>query len=132
MSKGDGSDAEFIAPHPGAYLQDVLLPRLGVSEDELAEYLELPKYEITALLHDQTPLSVDMAERLGEAFENGRNFWLELQRSYDDWRIERYIEAQRDMIDQSKNAKHCKDAKNGDKQCALEEEPPTLMRRRVA
>lgn len=102
VSKGDGDDAEFIAPHPGAYLQDVLLPALGVSAEDLASHLDTPVWNVRALLSNREPLTPEMADRLGEVFENGRNFWLELQRSYDDWRIERYIKAQQDMISQSR------------------------------
>ena len=98
VSAGEGDQVEFMAPHPGSYIRDTLLPRLKVSEAELADFIEMPVWQLTPMLEGHEPVSVEMAEALGSAFENGSEFWMELQRNYDDWRIARLLDDQQAML----------------------------------
>lgn len=76
-------------PHPGEYLREDILPALGMTITELARRLGVTRTTLSELVHEKRDVSLDMAQRLGQAFGNGARFWLALQMQRDIWVAER-------------------------------------------
>ncbi|MCB0035277.1 MAG: HigA family addiction module antidote protein [Anaerolineales bacterium] len=51
---------------PGTILQKEFLEPLGLSVEQFAEEMKLPLSQLTELIHEQRPLTPDLAERLAE------------------------------------------------------------------
>lgn len=50
--------------HPGAILREDVLPSLNITQTELAEKLGVSRRTISQIVHEQRPLTPDMAIRL--------------------------------------------------------------------
>ena len=79
----------FKPPHPGEYLRHDILPALGMSITELADRLGVTRPTLSAFVNGKSDLSLEMAQRLGQAFRNGTRFWMTLQMQRDIWIAER-------------------------------------------
>lgn len=75
----------FEPPHPGEYLKEDILPALGMTIAELADHLGVTRATLSALLNGKRAVSLEMAQRLGQAFKNGTRFWVALQMQRDIW-----------------------------------------------
>jgi addiction module HigA family antidote len=84
-----GKDLQFAPPHPGEYLREDVLPAIGMTVTDLATHLGVTRVTMSTLIHERRDLSMEMAQRLGQAFGNGPRFWLALQMQHDLWRAER-------------------------------------------
>lgn len=76
-------------PHPGEVLREQILPRITLSKGELARHLGISRNTLDDLLGARSPVTLDMATRLGKAFGNGPRYWLALQMQHDVWSSER-------------------------------------------
>lgn len=72
--------AELI--HPGDRLAD-LLEQLGITPYRLAKATGVPPTRIHDILRGRRSVTVDTALRLGRAFGQTPEFWLNLQRRYE-------------------------------------------------
>jgi antitoxin HigA-1 len=79
----------FQPPHPGEVLREDILPALNMTVKDLAAHLGVTRQTLSSLLSEKRSISLEMAQRLGQAFGNGARFWLALQMQYDLWRVER-------------------------------------------
>ncbi len=79
----------FEPPHPGDYLREDILPELGMSITQLASHLGVSRASLSELVNGHRSVSLDMAQRLGQAFGNGTRFWMALQMQRDIWLAER-------------------------------------------
>ncbi len=79
----------FRPPHPGEYLREDILPALDMTVSELAAHLGVTRQTLSRLINERSDVSVDMAQRLGQAFGNGARYWLALQMQYDLWEAQR-------------------------------------------
>ena len=82
-------DLEFPPPHPGEYLREDVLPAIGMTVTDLATHLGVTRVTMSTLIHERRDLSLEMAQRLGQALGNGPRFWLALQMQHDLWRATR-------------------------------------------
>jgi addiction module HigA family antidote len=82
-------DLEFAPPHPGAYLREDVLPAIGMTVTDLATHLGVTRVTMSTLIHERRDLSMEMAQRLGQALGNGPRFWLALQMQHDLWNATR-------------------------------------------
>jgi antitoxin HigA-1 len=82
--------------HPGELLREDVLPALGRSRAEIARLLGVSRQTLYAILTEKTPVSPEMALRIGKLCGNGPELWLSLQARYD---IERLSRAKRQEID---------------------------------
>lgn len=72
-------------PHVGEILRELFLSELGVSVTEAAEKLGVSRPALSRLIHEKTGISAEMAIRLGKAFNNSPEFWMNMQKQYDLW-----------------------------------------------
>jgi addiction module HigA family antidote len=79
----------FEPPHPGEYLREDILPALKMNVKQLAAHLGVSRASLSELIHCNRSVSLDMAQRLGQAFGNGTRFWMALQMQRDIWLAER-------------------------------------------
>jgi addiction module HigA family antidote len=80
---------KFKPPHPGEYLRLDILPALNMTITDLAKHLKVSRASLSELVNERRSVSIEMAQRLGQAFGNGTRFWMTLQMQYDIWEAER-------------------------------------------
>jgi antitoxin HigA-1 len=79
----------FEPPHPGEYIRKDILPALNMTITDLAKHLGVTRASLSELVNCNRDLSLEMAQRLGQAFRNGTRFWMALQMQRDIWLAER-------------------------------------------
>ena len=79
-----------MAPiHPGAILREDILKELDISITKAAAGLEISRKQLSKIVNESASISVEMALRLEQAFGVKAEFWLDLQKKYDIWKIEK-------------------------------------------
>ena len=74
-----------LAPiHPGKILQEELLIPLNVSPQELAEAIKVPKEQIKWVCEERGDITFDLAVRLALYFNSTPQFWMNMQKSYEE------------------------------------------------
>jgi len=69
--------------HPGEILREDVLPALGRSKVEIARLLGVSRGALYKILDEKTPITPQMALRIGKLTGSRPELWLDLQRSYD-------------------------------------------------
>ena len=70
--------------HPGTVLrEEILIPR-DISPQELATALKVSKEQIKWVCEERADITPDLAARLALYFNSTAEFWLNLQRSYEE------------------------------------------------
>lgn len=69
--------------HPGEFLREVVLPKAGLPKTRIAAMLNLSRQSLYDILNERTPVTAQVAMRLGRLFGNSPQFWLNLQAEYD-------------------------------------------------
>src|ERR1043166_8707102 len=82
------------AMHPGELLREDVLPALGRTRAEIARLLGVSRQTLHAILTERTPVTPEMALRLGKLCGNGPELWLSLQSRYDLARLSRMKQAE--------------------------------------
>ncbi|MBL1209885.1 HigA family addiction module antitoxin [Geminocystis sp. GBBB08] len=70
--------------HPGEVIADIL-EDLKISQIQFAEILGVSHQIVNDLNQEKQPITVDLAIRIGKAFGNGHQLWLNLQQKVDVW-----------------------------------------------
>ena len=68
--------------HPGEYIREVL-EDLGMTQAALAKTLGVSPMRISHLAREERPVTAELALRLGQAFGQSPQYWLNLQSTYD-------------------------------------------------
>ena len=74
--------------HPGAILREDVLPSLGITQTDLASRLGVSRRTISQVLHEQRPLTVDIAIRLSHFLGTTPESWLNMQQVLDIWDLQ--------------------------------------------
>ena len=82
----------YDPPHPGADVRELCLEPLGLSVARAAEGLGVTPEELSDLVNEKIPISVDMAFRLTKAFGSSPEVWLGMQMDYDIWQAREQAE----------------------------------------
>ncbi len=77
--------------HPGAILREDVLPDLQMSVTEAARRLGVSRQTLHKILAEKSPVSAEMALRLGKFCGNGPGLWLRMQQQVDLWEAERAL-----------------------------------------
>ena len=85
MAAKNAGDRGRRPVHPGEILRQDVLPALDMNVTELATALGVTRKTLSMLLNERQGVSAEMAVRLGRAFEQNPQFWLNLQSRYDLW-----------------------------------------------
>lgn len=68
--------------HPGEYIREAL-EELGMTQAALAKALGISAMRISHLVREDRPVTAELALRLGAAFGQTPQYWLNLQAAYD-------------------------------------------------
>lgn len=68
--------------HPGAYIREAL-EDLGLTQAALADALGISAMRVSHLVREERPVTAELALRLGQAFGQSPQYWLNLQADYD-------------------------------------------------
>ena len=68
--------------HPGEYIREAL-DDLGITQAALAKTLGISSMRISHLVREERPVTAKLALRLGQAFGQSPQYWLNLQADYD-------------------------------------------------
>jgi len=71
--------------HPGAFLREIVMPEIGMSQTEFAKRLGVSRRTINEMLQERRPVTVDMAHRLARALNTSPEVWLRMQQAVDIW-----------------------------------------------
>src|SRR4051794_13709706 len=76
--------AKKLAPiHPGEILRVEFLAPLKLTPYAVAGAIDVPRTRVERLVREETPVSADIALRLGKFFKTEAAFWMNLQARYD-------------------------------------------------
>lgn len=78
--------------HPGE-LVDENLEELGMTVTAAARHLHISRGHLHRILSGRSPVTGDIAVRLGRMFGNGPGLWARMQLAHDLWHAERAIPA---------------------------------------
>ncbi len=68
--------------HPGEYLREAL-EDLGMTQAALAKAIGVSAMRISHVVREERPITADLALRLGQAFGQSPQYWLNLQSGYE-------------------------------------------------
>lgn len=68
--------------HPGEYIREAL-EDLGLTQAALAKSLGISAMRVSHLVREKRPVTAELALRLGQAFGQSPQYWLNLQADYD-------------------------------------------------
>jgi addiction module HigA family antidote len=75
--------AKRIPTHPGAILREDILPALGMSVSAAAEALGVSRQMLHRILAEKSPVTPEMAVRLGKFCGDGPGIWMRMQVNHD-------------------------------------------------
>lgn len=78
--------------HPGELLREVVIPATGKSKVEIAALLKVSRQTLYDILSERSPVTPNIALRLGKLFGDGAGVWLRMQQAHDLWRVEQEID----------------------------------------
>ena len=71
-----------VAVHPGEILQDAI-DNAGISQLALANHIGVAQSKINDICRGRRGVSLEMAARLGRAFNQSTEFWYNLQKQFE-------------------------------------------------
>ncbi len=74
--------------HPGAILREDILKELNLSITRAAKGLDVSRKQLSEVVNEAASISADMAVRLEKGFGVDAEFWLDLQKKHDIWKVE--------------------------------------------
>ena len=75
-------DIDIMFIHPGEDLAEHL-EELGLTHAQFAEVLGVTPYRVSQIMNRRAPITAEMALRIGRAFRQSAEFWMNLQQMYD-------------------------------------------------
>ena len=84
MTATESVGPEDVIPliHPGTFLEEIL-DELEISHAKLAAAIEVPTESVTAIVSGHSPITGDMAMRIGKALRMSPKTWMNLQKMYE-------------------------------------------------
>ena len=86
------TEQELLAPiHPGEILLEEFLKPMEISQERLAQDINVPKEQINEIIQGNRGITANIALRLSRYFGMSERFWMNLQTKYD-------IEVEKDRL----------------------------------
>lgn len=73
--------------HPGAVLREDILKEMKISVTRAARELNVSRKQLSEVVNEAAAISAEMAVRLEKGFGVSAEFWLDMQKKYDIWRV---------------------------------------------
>ena len=74
--------------HPGAVLREDVLKEMDLSITKAATALEISRKQLSEIVNENASITAEMALRLEQGFGVSAEFWLDMQKKYDLWKVE--------------------------------------------
>ena len=74
--------------HPGSVLAEELA-ELGISVSRASRELGVSRQTLSAIVNERSPITADMAVKIGHYVGNGAEIWARMQMNHDLWHAER-------------------------------------------
>lgn len=72
-----------IPTHPGALLREDVLPALAMSVSAAAQALGVSRQMLHRIIAEKSPITAEMAVRLGKFCGDGADIWMRMQAAHD-------------------------------------------------
>ena len=79
---GKRKNLKFAPVHPGEILQDAI-NEAGLNQSTLAAHIGVSQTKINDICRGRRGISLEMAARLGKAFNMSTEFWYNLQKQFE-------------------------------------------------
>lgn len=101
-------DLQCPPTHPGELLEEQL-EELGLSVTAASRHLGISRGHLHRILAARSPVSSEIAVRLGRMFANGPGLWARMQLAHDLWHAERAVppDAVRSISEEEPAAASC-------------------------
>lgn len=73
--------------HPGAILREDILKEMKLTITAAAKGLGISRKQLSQIVNEQASITAEMAVRIEQAFGVDAEFWLDLQKKYDIWKV---------------------------------------------
>ena len=73
--------------HPGAVLREDILKEMRISVTRAARELNVSRKQLSEVVNETAAVSAEMAVRLESGFCVSAEFWLDMQKKYDIWKV---------------------------------------------
>jgi addiction module HigA family antidote len=73
--------------HPGSILREDILKEMKLSVTTAAVNLQVSRKQLSEVVNEKAAISAEMAVRLEDAFGVNAEFWLDMQKAYDIWKV---------------------------------------------
>jgi addiction module HigA family antidote len=80
-------ESEMKPVHPGAVLREDILKEMKISVTRAAKELNVSRKQLSEVVNEAAAISAEMAVRLEKGFGVSAEFWLDMQKKYDIWRV---------------------------------------------
>ena len=76
--------------HPGSILAEELA-ELGISVSRASRELGVSRQTLSAIVNERSPITPEMAVKIGHYVGNGAEIWARMQMNHDLWHAKRQI-----------------------------------------
>jgi addiction module HigA family antidote len=73
--------------HPGSVLREDILKEMKLTITKAAESLKVSRKQLSEVVNESAAISAEMAVRLEDAFGVSAEFWLDMQKAFDIWKV---------------------------------------------
>jgi len=80
-------ESEMKPVHPGAVLREDILKEMKISVTRAAKELNVSRKQLSEVVNETAAISAEMAVRLESGFGVSAEFWLDMQKKYDIWKV---------------------------------------------
>ena len=95
-----------ISTHPGEILAKDVFPAAGLDAASAAKLLDVPQDYMQSVLDEKSPVTKELAAKLGAHFGNAPEFWENLQKAHDDSaRAANHAQQRRDQFKKQRGPK---------------------------
>lgn len=80
-------ESEMKPVHPGAVLREDVLKEMKISITKAAKELNVSRKQLSEIVNETSSISAEMAVRLEIGFGITAEFWLDMQKNFDIWKV---------------------------------------------
>lgn len=80
-------ESEMKPVHPGAVLREDILKEMKISITKAAKELNVSRKQLSEIVNETASISAEMAVRLESGFGINAEFWLDMQKNFDIWKV---------------------------------------------
>jgi addiction module HigA family antidote len=74
--------------HPGSIFREDILKPLNLTNTDASKALSVSRKQLSEIVNERAAVSAEMAVRFEQVFGVSAEFWLDLQKKYDIWKVQ--------------------------------------------